>query len=76
MFKRKFILALLSAILLLVLTACRAPESPTPPETDVIIPSSTKVTDEKTQDLLESYDPDSGILRFSEETRFLTQGDS
>ncbi|WP_407571744.1 hypothetical protein [Deinococcus altitudinis] len=55
-------------LLAFVLVACAGPSTP-PPATDdtqVIIPETTKVADAATRAALSSYDPESGVLTFTQ----------
>lgn len=57
-----------SIILLVTLTACGGTVDPPPKAKPVIIPETTKVADSLTENALSVFDPDSGILRFAENT--------
>jgi hypothetical protein len=68
LFKKLGIKGLLLLVLALFLTAC---PKPPPPEVKVIIPATTKVPDKATRDLLSVYNPDTGIMRFTNSTSIL-----
>lgn len=57
-------------VLVGLLTACSKTGKPSP-DTQVIIPETTKVADGVTRDALTEYDPDTGIMRFSAHTAAL-----
>lgn len=62
--------------LLVVLTACSGPGTPSPaqpdpPPTQVIIPAATKVSDASTRTALTAYDRTTGVMRFSQDTAIL-----
>jgi hypothetical protein len=59
------------ASFLLLLTACPKPNPPGIVEREPIIPATTKVPDKATRDLLSVYNPDTGIMRFTNSTPLL-----
>lgn len=59
-------ICLLCLGLLLTASSCNPPLPEQPP--DVIVPETTKVADEETREALESFELDSGVLRFTSTT--------
>ncbi len=64
-------LASVGLLLVLVVACGPAGGVQPPPARPVVVPDTTKVTDDATRAALESYDPDTGVMRFSDVTGVL-----
>ncbi len=69
---KKLILLKLIIGLMLILTACPSPPEPSGQNpNEVIIPATTKVTDDATRNALTDFNLESGLIRFAESTALL-----